>query len=162
MADARQSWRPVETRLVSEYLAVKYPAARHLQRVRVGSHRPDLELTGYSPAEARALGVWRRWADAVVVEADRVTIIEASVLPVIGKAAQLWLYMQLWPATPEHADIAGLPVSGLLLYAVPDPVINQFAVLLGMRVDLFRPAWVETYLHTLPARSQRAPLSMLP
>jgi len=161
MAEARQAWRPVETRLLAEYLATKYPAATHLTRVRVGSYRPDLELQGYSPAETRALGVWRRWADAVVVEPAKVTIVECSVLPQIGKAAQLWLYMQLWPKTPEHAALKDLPFSGLLVYAVPDPTINQFAALLGFSVELFRPGWVDTYLSTLAARTTRAPLTQL-
>lgn len=150
--------QPVEARLLSEYCAVTFPTARVLQRIRVGPLNPALEIPGMSPAERRLAGVWRRWADAVVIEPARVTIIEAAVIPNPGKISQLELYLSLWPRTAEYAELAGRPVRGLLISAVDDPLMRMLCRKHGLLMDVYRPRWVDAWFATAPARRRRAPL----
>ena len=150
-----RAWNPVETRLLSEYLALRWPNNRHVQRVRVGSYDPAVDVEGLTPAEARALGVWRRWVDAVVWEPARIVLVEASVTPDPGHVAQLELYVRLWPRTPEYAEWAAWPVHGHLVYAMPDPVLPGMAAERGFTMEVFQPPWVRTYLEGLAARRYR-------
>ncbi len=158
MAKARQPYRTVETRLVSEYLVTFYPDARTMQRVRLGGTPAELEIAGMSDAERRLVGVWRRWADALVFTPDHVVLIEASVFPDVGHVAQLELYMELFPRTPEFFEHRDRPLRGELVYGVDDPVIRDMAARRGLTVVLYRPPWVEDYLQTVFARRSRATL----
>jgi hypothetical protein len=137
-----RDYRPVEARLLSEWLAVRHADDRCLQRVRVGSLHPSLVETGLDTGELRLLGVWRRWVDAVIIGEREVTLVEAAVFPDPGDVAQLELYLRLWPSTPEYQDYVALPVRGL-------------------SVTYYRPVWVDSYLATLAARRRRAPLTSL-
>jgi len=156
-----RDYRPVEARLLSEWLAVRHPDERCLQRVRVGSLHPDLVETGMDDGEIRLLGAWRRWVDAVIIGDREVTLVEAAVFPDPGDVAQLELYTRLWPATPEFQDYVTLPVRGVLLFAIPDPVVQQLAAERNLTVTYYRPLWVDSYLATLAARRRRAPLTQL-
>jgi len=161
MPRRRRTSRQVETRLVSEFLAVRYPEAVTMQRVRVGSLHPSLEIPGLRPEERRLVGVWRRWVDAVIIEPEQVTLLEGAVYPDPGDIAQLELYLRLWPATPEMQRYRHLPTRGALLYAIPDPAIHQLARERGYAVWIYHPPWVDGYLLSLAARRRRAPLTAL-
>ena len=151
--------QPVEARLVAEYCALTFPTARVLQRVRLGALNPALELPTMTPEERRLAGVWRRWADAVVIEPARVTIIEAAVIPQPGKIAQLDLYLALWPRTAEFREYGALPLRGLLVSAVDDPLLRMLCRQRRLLMDVYRPRWVDAWFATLPPRKTRAPLA---
>jgi len=157
MARKNATWTPAEGRLVGEYLAVRFPDARTAQRVRVGSYVHHLDAAQLDPGEARMLGVWRRWVDAVVFLPEYTLLIEAAILPDPGDVAQLDLYRELWPMTPEHADRRDLPVRGQLVYAVDDPPIRVLASRWGFTVDVFRPPWIDDYLGRMFPRKRRPP-----
>jgi hypothetical protein len=158
VAPTRKTWEPVETRLVAEYLAMVWPDARTRQRVRVGRTPAELPLRGLDESELAALGVWRRWVDAVVELDDRTILIEAAVVPDPGKISQLDLYRYLYPLTPEFYDRRRLPVDGLLLCAVDDPVFRRIAADRGYGVYVYRPPWLDGYFDRLFPRQRRAPL----
>lgn len=156
---ARAEWTGAESRLVSEFLAVRFPDARTMQRVRVGRIPRELALDGLSPAEVRMLGIWRRWVDAIVFTDRDVTLIEAAVRPNPGDVSQLELYMHLFPMTPEFAEYKNTPLRGMLVYAIPDPVIEVLAARRGYTVQIYHPPWVDDYFAKFAARMKRAPLS---
>ena len=158
---ARAESQPVEARLVAEYLAVRFPNATTRQHVRLGPIKPFMSTEDLTPAERALAGVWRRWADAVVIEDTRVVIVEGSVYPDPGLISQLDLYLRLWPATPEYAQYARTPVVGLLLTALDDPTIRQLAAERGHLCAVYRPPWADGYLLTQYARRQRSPTAGL-
>lgn len=157
----RKGNRLIEARLLSEWLALRYPDRRTLQRVRVGSDHPSLEIPGLSPAEARMTLAWRRWCDAIVIDNGELLVVEATVLPKPGKISQLDLYMILVPATPELREYRDWTLRGVLLCAVDDPVMRRLASDRGYTIELYHPPWVTSYLATLTPGLRAAPLTAL-
>jgi len=151
----------IETRLLGEWLSMRYPGRRVMQRVRVGSDHPALEIPGLSPSEQRMVVAWRRWADAIVFDNGTLVVVEATVLPKPGKISQLDLYIRLVPATPELAEYRDWPVRGLLLAAVDDPVMRLLAAERGYTIELYHPPWVDGYLLTLAPRRREGSLTAL-
>jgi len=145
--------------MVSEFLAKHYSQYPTKTRVRLGSISPALKPELLSGGELRALGVWRRWADAIVFLPDRLILIEAAIRPNPGDISQLELYEHLLPKTPEFAEYKGRKVEKMLLYALEDPVIVHIAREKGIKVVYFHPSWIDDYLKILYPRERRAPLS---
>jgi len=145
--------------MVSEYLAKEYPDCETRTRVRVGSIHPDLKPDTLTEAERRAVGVWRRWADAIVFKADRLVLIEAAILPSPGDISQLELYEHLLPLTPEFAEHRHKRIEKVLLFALEDPVVMNMARERGIKVVYFCPKWIEEYMKILRPRERRAPLT---
>lgn len=144
--------------MVSEYLAKYYSEYPTKTRIRVGSIHPDLEPDQLSDAERRAVGVWRRWADAIVFMPDRLILIEAAIRPSPGDISQLELYEHLLPQTPELAEHKEKPIEKVLLFALEDPVVVDMARSRGIKVTYFHPSWIDDYLKVLYPRERRAPL----
>lgn len=159
MAEQKRQWQPREMRLVSEFLAKHYGKYPTRTRVRVGSVHPKLRPGELSDAEQKMVGVFRRWADAVVFMPDRLVLIEAAIRPSPGDISQLELYEHLLPKTPELAEHKDKPIEKLLLYALEDPVIVSMARERGIRVVYFHPPWIDEYLKVLYPRERRAPLT---
>ena len=145
-----------ESRLLSEYLALKYPGARVVLQPRLGAVPAHLQDAGLSSSELRMLGVWRRYPDAVILEPNLVTVVEACLKPDPGKISIIELYASLFPQTVEFEQFRSLPVSMLLVWAVPDEAVAAMARQRGIRVDIFQPTWVLDWLETLYARHRRA------
>lgn len=92
------------------------------------------------------VGVFRRWADALVFLPDKIVLIEAKILPQPGVISQLKLYEELIPKTPQLAEHYYKPVEKLLVCAIEDRVITELARREGIRVVVFRPAWIDAYM----------------
>jgi len=148
-------WQPREEQLISEFCAQQFPDCPVRTRVRLGPINPSMDISGLSDNEIKLLGTWRRWADAVVIKPDQLIVIEASIRPLIGKISQLEYYLRLVGATPELAEFAGRPATGLLLFSMQDPVLEQLAREKGFSVRYFRPSWVDEYLATIFSREGR-------
>jgi len=159
MAREKRQWQAREMRLVSEYLAKYYPDHPTQTRVRVGSLPLALHPEFVSGGEQRALGVWRRWVDAIVIMPDRLILIEANIRPAPGKISQLELYERLLPMTPELAEHKDKPIEKVLLFALEDKAIEAQARDRGIKVVYFRPPWIEDYLKILYPRERRTPLT---
>ena len=159
MAREKRQWQPREMRLVSEYLAKHYPDYPTKTRVRLGSVHPDLHPELLSGGELRALGVWRRWADAIIIMPDRLILIEAAIRPEPGKISQLELYEHLLPKTPELVEHKDKPIEKVLLFALEDPVTAAMARERGIKVVYFRPPWIDDFLKILYPHERRAPLT---
>jgi len=109
-------------------------------------------------AEERAMiGAWRRWADAIILEEDKVTIVEAAIRPNPGKISQLELYKLLFPQTPELRAWRALKIEMLLLYAIEDPATIFLAREKGIRCIEYKPLWLPEYLRILMPRERRGP-----
>ena len=159
MAKAKRQWQAREQRLVSEYLAEHYGRYETMTRVRLGSINPALHPEKLTTAELRAVGVWRRWADAIVVMPDKLVLIEAKIRPNPGVISQLELYEHLVPLTPELKEHKAKRIEKVLLLCINDPVVVSMAREKGIKVVHYKPDWVDEYLDILYPRERRAPLS---
>ena len=101
------------------------------------------------------VGAWRRWADAIILEDDKVTLVESAIRPEVGKIAQLELYERLIPFTPELAPWHGLPILKVLLYAIEDPAANLMAREKGILCIEYKPSWLPSYMDILQPRERR-------
>lgn len=162
MPEEKRQWQPREMRLVSEYLAKNYSSYSTQTRVRLGSIHPDLKPEQLSDAEKRMVGVYRRWADAIVFMPDRLVLIEAAIRPSPGDISQLELYEHLLPHTPELVEHKNKPIEKVLLWAIEDPPIAAMARDRGIKVVYFHPSWVDEYLRILYPSEQRATLTYPP
>ena len=155
----RRAWQPREMQLLTEWLIKNYSHTRWQTRVRLGSPHPDLTQGPMTESQERMVGSWRRWADAVVFDGDKVLIVEAAIRPNPGKISQLQLYDQLFSATPEYREHWQKTRELVLLYGVEDPALVTLARKQGIRCVEYVPEWLPQYLSILYPRERRAPLS---
>jgi len=155
MAGEKRSWQPREMQMLSEWVTKTQAGKRVLQRVRLGSPKPEIPRPDMSVEERAMIGAWRRWADAVILEEDGVTIIEAAIRPDPGKISQLELYRMLFPHTPELAAWSKKPIHLLLLYAIEDPATVLLAREKGILAVEYKPEWLDKYLELLLPRERR-------
>lgn len=158
MGKSSRPYTVAETRLLSEWLALRWAHRTVITRVRVGSTPPELELPDLDEADRRMLRVFCRWLDALIVDPPHLHVVEAGIIAAPGDVSQLELYCRLIPQTPDLRQYHNLKVRGRLLYAVPDPVVTDMARERGFAVETFTPPWVIGYLKTLRPRSRTPPL----
>jgi len=142
----KRNWAPREQRLVSEFVARYYKEYESRTHVHLGATHPRLRGRFAKPEDDRLVGVFRRWADAIVIMPDRIVLIEGKILPQPGVISQLALYEMLLPKTPELAEHKDKPVEKLLICAIEDPLITELARTEGIRVVIFIPRWIKAYL----------------
>ena len=145
-----------EMRMVAEYISQTYPDADVYMRLRLGSLRPDGTDRDLSPAEEAMLGVFRRWADAVVVTRDEVIVVEASIRSDSGDPSKLVLYGRLVPLTPELRPHLDKPLVLELVVAIEDPAVSALAHEMGIRTRVYPPPWLPEYLSNLYRRERRS------
>jgi len=143
--------------MVSEWLMKTQKLKRWMTRVRLGSPRPEVPRPDMSPEELAMIGSWRRWADAIILENDKVTIVEAAIRPEPGDISKLQLYARLFPHTPEFEAWRALPVELILLYAIEDPAVVLLAREAKIRAIEYKPTWLPSYMEILMPRERRAP-----
>lgn len=151
----KRSWQPREMQMLTEWLSKTQKGKRWITRVRLGSPKPAIPRPYMSPEEKAMIGAWRRWADAVILEDDRVTIVEAAIRPNPGKISQLELYRMLFPHTPEFAAWKGVKIDLLLLYAIEDPATVLLARNKGIKAVEYKPWWLPDYMRLLMPRERR-------
>lgn len=159
MVKGKRAWQEREMRMLVEWLEKTYPGARYYTRVRLGRPPAALILPGMTEEELAMVGIWRRWADGVVVLKDRLVLIEAAIRPDPGDISKIELYTYLLPHTPEFSEYAHLPIEKVLLYALEDPVLVKLARDKGIRTVYYSPPWLPEYMAILYPRERRAPLS---
>lgn len=151
-----RNWEPRERRLVSEWTRLAFPNAHVKESVRLGAIEPALQDAKISELELRALGVFRRWVDAIAIEGGVAHLIEGKIRNQPGAIEQLTLYERLLPLTPELQDIRHLPVKKHLVWVIVDPIVEAMARDAGILVHVYHPAWVDDYLKMLNPRERRA------
>jgi len=154
----KRTWQPREMQMVTEYLTREYPRTFWATRVRLGSPHPELLMPVLSEEERRMIGVWRRWADAVIVQKDKVIILEAAIRPDPGDVSKLELYSRLLPVTPEYRQYKDRPIEMILLYAIEDPATILLARERGIRCIEYKPDWLSSYVALLTKRESRGVL----
>lgn len=154
-----RKWEPREMKLVAEYLAKNYSSYRSKTRVRLGQVHPAILPDDISAEDLAFSGVWRRWADAIVITPQKLILIEAAILADAGDISKLALYKTLIPHTPELAEYKNLDIELQLVYAIEDPLVVMIAREAGIKPVYFKPDWIAEYIATLTPNKQRATLT---
>jgi len=154
-----RAWQPREMQMVAEYLAKFYPKFPTRTRVRLGQVHPSILIADMTEEELAFSGVWRRWADALVITPQKLILIEAAILADAGDISKLALYKTLLPHTPELAEYTNRDIELQLVYAIEDPLIVMIAREAGIKPIFFQPDWIADYIKTLTKNKQRATLT---
>jgi hypothetical protein len=144
-----------EMRMVAEYLRRTYPNADVMMRVRLGSLLPDGVRGEIPDDEAALLGVFRRWADAVVITPSELIVVEASIRSDTGDPSKLVIYGRLVPHTAELRPYLNRRLVLELVVAVEDPVVTAVAHEMGIRTRVYAPPWLPEYRAALHRRERR-------
>jgi len=139
---------------VTEWVTAAFPQAHVAYRIRLGAIDVSLVDADLTERQLRGLGVFRRYVDAVVLERDRVHLVEGKILNRPGALEQLDIYERLFPLTPGYEAARTLPLANHLVWAIWDPVVEAMAREHGILVHLYHPPWVDEYLKTLTPRAQ--------
>lgn len=154
-ARQKRSWQPREMQMLTEWLVQTQKGKRWITRVRLGAPKPAIPRPDMTVEERAMVGAWRRWADALILEEEKVTIVEAAIRPNPGKIGQLELYKLLLPQTPELRAWRAAKIEMLLLYAIEDPATVYLAREKGIRCVEYKPTWLPQYLALLMPRERR-------
>jgi hypothetical protein len=154
-----RKWEPREMRMVAEYTAKFYSKNQVLTRVRLGALHPSLNIDNLDADEKAMLGVWRRWADAIVITPSKLILIEGAILADPGDISKLIIYKSLIPHTPELSNYLDRDIEMQLVYSIEDPLIVITARQVGIKTILFQPDWILEYVKQLTGRAQRASLT---
>lgn len=128
--------------------------------MRLGALPAELAAQGYSEEEQRLLhNAYARWADAIVELPDRTELVEAKIIAHPVAIGQLDLYAELLPLTPALSHRKHLPITKVLLYAVPDEMVLRQARRAGVMLEQYTAPWIDEYLSRQHARKRRAPLA---
>jgi len=152
-------WQPREMQMVAEYIAKFYPQYTSRTRVRLGQIHPSLHPELFEDKDVALLGVWRRWADAIVITKQKIILIEGAILADAGDISKLVLYKTLIPHTPELAEYKNLDIEMQLVYSIEDPMVVLLARETGIKAIFFQPDWIAEYIKTLTGSKQRATLT---
>lgn len=131
-----------------------FPNDWYEMRVRLGPPKPAAPTTLLTDAEKRMVGIWRRWADAIVYRTHELIIIEAAIRADPGDISQLGLYAYLVPLTPELKPHWNKKIIKMLVYAIEDPATIKIARENQIRCVEYKPSWLEAYLEILMPRER--------
>lgn len=126
--------RQLEKRLVNEYFA-EYFLDKHVQR------RAALGPTSVLMVN-KALNVVTRWADAIVFEPHKITIIEFKMTPKPDAVGQLLEYEKLFRQTLGFQQYWKLPIYKILVTTRVDDHLKELCEEHGIDYQVFRPDWI--------------------
>jgi hypothetical protein len=144
-----------ETRLLSEYVAERYPGAIVHMQFRVGSDPASVGVLVLDEEERRMVRNANRRPDALVVRETELVLIEATMFRATDKVGRLQEYMLLARATPEILQYGGRPLVGELVTAQDDAVAKVLCGRLGFRYVHYEPAWMDEWWAMYPERRRR-------
>jgi len=143
------------TRLLHEWSVIQPWQYPPIYELRLGPTPLSANADNITPNVEAMLRVFNRYADMVGITPREIQVIEAKVVAEPGAISQLQHYVDLVHYTPLLQQYAGRVVQPVLLFAVDDPIVHQKANAVGIRVEIFTPDWVQTYLNTKYFRRQR-------
>ncbi|TSA40264.1 hypothetical protein D4Q85_00060 [bacterium] len=138
----RANW---EQRYVTDYVLAKYPKDIQQYRVPLGSV-PELWIKEMGLGKAlKTYRPYRPEADACVITADKIVLIEGKIFKVMDGLAKLPIYRSLVAETPELDMYKSLPVEAVLVTPKEPGWSRRVAIENDITVDIFVPAWIEEY-----------------
>jgi len=125
----------LERRYTNEFLQEKMANKHYTTRQWLGPLPPGKEAAMYM--------VTGRWADAIVFEPDKTTIIEFKLEPDPKAIGQLDLYEKLFKQTLRFSEYWRLPVYKMLVTTRIDEPLLELCREHAIEYNVFHPDWVE-------------------
>jgi hypothetical protein len=132
--------------LLREWAALRYPGVPLIEQLRLGPTSSSLNGQTVSPAMERMLAVYNWYADGVLVLDDQVLCIEAKLRATPTALSQVEFYLQQMIRTADLQKYMNRPFVPVVLWAVDDQAVSNFARGRGIRVEVYTPPWIEEYL----------------
>jgi len=153
----RQKRREWEAEYVSEYCAMTFPRTPVVFHCRLGTWPAPLTAEELSPEEQAMLRVRMRWADAVVIEPERILVIEGKLRAseFLKGLGELQLYTHLVAHTPEFEKFRNRQVKGRLLIPLMDPAVSLMARQQNLEVAVYAPTFWAEFLAAVQPRQAR-------
>jgi hypothetical protein len=143
------------TRLLHEWSQSQPWDAPPIYELRLGPTPLSANAPVLTPEVEAMLRVFNRYADMIGITPREIQVIEAKMVAEPGAVSQLQHYIDLVHTTPLVRDWAPRSVQGVLLFAVNDPIVAQRANSVGIRVEIYTPAWTQDYLNLKYFRRQK-------
>lgn len=142
----RKKSEPVERAFVVAYVRTAYPSDQVQFNARLGPIPTKFLGVDLGGMSENIYKVYNRYADAVVVQPDKLILVEGKMIDILPAIGQIMYYRFLLPKTPEFAAYAALPVEMEIVCPSPDPEIVAFAQSVGIRVVIWTNANATAYL----------------
>lgn len=134
--------REVEPRWVAEYIVANYPKDEARYRVPLGEiPKSIIDQFGESKA-AKAFRPWRPEVDAVVIQTNKLILIEGKIFKAMDGLAKLPVYAGLVPSTPELQAHVAKPREMQLLVVRALPWVLNAATNNNVKIIEWAPTWV--------------------
>lgn len=140
--------------LLREWAAARYPGVPLKEQLRLGPTDSTLNGREVSPAMQRMLSVYNWYADGVLVLDDQVLCIEAKIRATPAAVSQVEFYLHQMVRTAELQPFMNRPFVPVVLWAVDDPTVSNYARARGVRVEVYTPPWIEEYLNLVLFRNR--------
>lgn len=134
-----------EARYVSEYVLEKFPRCSQKIRCPLGG-APEMWIKemGFSKA-LRTYRPYRPEVDAVVIDKDKIILIEGKILKVMDGISKLPVYRFLVRETPELDIYRTKKIEARLVTPHPPGWCERVAKEFDVTIDLFEPDWIKDY-----------------
>jgi hypothetical protein len=154
--DGTRRRTPASTMLLHEWVSAKYPLAQVFYELRLGPTQKHLVGVEVSPQLEAMLRVANWYADAIIVTPNEGLVVEAKVDPDSGAVGQALFYRTLIFSTPAMQPFLHLQFNPVVLFAEDDSAMTPWARSLGVRVEIYTPTWIQTYLVNRQFRNRSA------
>jgi len=129
--------KPLEEEMLVKYLAKKFKGTSIYTHVRLGSP-PAIEIPGLDPEKAKRMMMpGLPEVDAIVVEDDKIYMIEAKVAKEWENLGKMIIYRELLPQTPGWEGVDVTKIRPLLVMAKASPLLVEVAKRFGVEVDTY-------------------------
>jgi len=154
---ARAKRREWEAEYVSEYCSQAFPGTTIVFHCRLGTWPGPLTAGELSESEQAMLRVRMRWADAVVIQPERILVVEGKLRAseFLKGLGELQLYVHLVAHTPEFEKFKDRPVVGRLLLPIEDPAVALIARQQGIETATYKPTFYADFLNAIQPRQAR-------
>lgn len=141
--------QPIESRYVAEWVARQPGNAIWSLRVPLGNPIEGMEGSKPTRRTLKIARPWRQEVDALGVFSNKLVLVEAKVNRFGPGVWQLNGYEKAIRRTPELEQYSNLPIEKVLIVPHVPSNLRDAAEDEDIRLEVYRPAWVEDYLESL-------------
>ena len=134
------------TRLLHEWAQMQPWESPPSYELRLGPTTQSVSGVQLTPAIEAMLRRANWYADLIGLVPHELLVVEAKVVANPAAIGQLEFYRTLISSTPALRSYLDRLIVPVLLVAVDDDAIHQWALSKGIRVAVYSPTWIENYL----------------
>jgi len=154
----RRQRREWEAEYVAEYCQAAFRGEKVIYHCRLGTWPAPLTAGELTEEEQAMLKVRMRWADAVIIQPDKLMVVEGKLRAseFLKGVGELQLYTHLVPHTEEFLAWKGTPVVGRLVIPFEDPAVIAITRRQGIETAVYKPKFWAEFIAAIQPRQGRA------